>query len=123
MLSAVAAAPGRMFEAKLRRTLRICVFIVAVDARMDCSEISGARPVDEWTPPALLSAHAALDKKLYRSLREAATSIRNVARRVEEPPPPKRTGRKALAAGVSAGAIAEESASATVDPAANPWDL
>src|SRR5204863_7977935 len=65
-----------------------------------------ARLRDVYQRVSRQQADAALDKKLYRSLREAATSIRNVARRVEEPPPPKRTGRKALAAGVSAGAIA-----------------
>lgn len=51
-------------------------------------------------------ADAALDRKLYRSLREAATSIRNVVRRVEEPATPKWTGRKVLVAGASAGAVA-----------------
>jgi hypothetical protein len=52
-------------------------------------------------------ADVAADRKLYRSLREAATSIRNVVRRVEEPPPPpKRTGRKVLTAGVSTGVVA-----------------
>jgi hypothetical protein len=51
-------------------------------------------------------ADVAADRKLYRSLREAATSIRNVVRRGEEPPPPKRTGRKVLIAGVSTGVVA-----------------
>ena len=63
-----------------------------------------ARLRDVYQRVSRQQADAALDKKVYRSLREAATSIRNVARRVEEPPP-KRTGQKALVAGVSAGAI------------------
>jgi hypothetical protein len=47
------------------------------------------------------------DKKLYGSLRRAATSIRNATVALRRPePPPKRRGRKLLIITVAAGAAA-----------------
>ncbi len=47
------------------------------------------------------------DKKLYDSLRRAATSIRNATMALRKPePPPKRRGRKLLIIAVAAGAAA-----------------
>jgi ferric-dicitrate binding protein FerR (iron transport regulator) len=49
---------------------------------------------------------AASDKKLYRSLRGAAVSIRKAAGAIEEPPPkPKRRGRKAFLVAVALAGI------------------
>jgi ferric-dicitrate binding protein FerR (iron transport regulator) len=51
-------------------------------------------------------AEAAEDKKLYGSLRAAATSIRKAVGAIEEPPPqPKRRGRKGLLLGLALAAI------------------
>ena len=49
-------------------------------------------------------AAAAEDRRLYRSLKEAAVSIRRAAGRIEEPPPPKHTLRKVLIVPVAVGA-------------------
>jgi ferric-dicitrate binding protein FerR (iron transport regulator) len=47
------------------------------------------------------------DKKLYGSLRRAATSIRNATVALRQPePPPKRRGRKLLIIAATAGAAA-----------------
>jgi hypothetical protein len=47
------------------------------------------------------------DKKLYRSLRRAATSIRNATIALRRPePPPKRRGRKMLVIALCAGGTA-----------------
>jgi hypothetical protein len=52
-------------------------------------------------------ANAADDKKLYASLRHAATSIRDAALELRKPePPPKRRLRKLLIIGLAAGGAA-----------------
>jgi hypothetical protein len=52
-------------------------------------------------------SQAADDKKLYGSLRRAATSIRNATMALRTPePPPNRRGRKLLIIAVAAGAAA-----------------
>jgi hypothetical protein len=48
-------------------------------------------------------AAATEDKGLYRSLKEAAVSIRKAAGRIEEPPPPGHTLRNALFISFAAG--------------------
>jgi hypothetical protein len=49
-------------------------------------------------------AGATEDKKLYRSLKEAAVSVRKAVGRIEEPPKPKHTMRNTLLIGAAAGA-------------------
>jgi hypothetical protein len=52
-------------------------------------------------------AQAAEDKKLYGSLRRAATSVRNAVIALREPePPPSRRGRNALVLALAIGAAA-----------------
>jgi hypothetical protein len=49
-------------------------------------------------------AAATEDKRLYRSLKEAAVSVRKAVGRIEEPPKPKHTMRNTLLIGAAAGA-------------------
>jgi ferric-dicitrate binding protein FerR (iron transport regulator) len=61
---------------------------------------------DSYARVSRQKAEAAEDKKLYRSLRAAAISIRKAVGAIEEPPPkPKRNGRKGLLLGLALAAI------------------
>lgn len=86
-----------------------------------------ARLQEAWVRAARQGDKAAEDKKLYANLREAATSIRRAALRVQRKPPPKRRGRKlAVVALAGAGAALvlrrrrETQANDPGDPAAAP---
>ena len=66
-----------------------------------------ARLSDAYARVSRQKADAAEDKKLYRSLRSAAVSIRKAAGAIEEPPPKqKRRGRKALLSALTLAGIA-----------------
>ena len=50
-------------------------------------------------------AAAAEDRRLYRSLKDAAVSIRKAVGRIEEPPKPKHTLRIGLLGGIAVGGM------------------
>ena len=67
---------------------------------------ASARLRDAYTRTRRQRGRAVEDKKLYANLREAATSIRNEATRLQRKPEPKRRGRKVAAVAVAGGGTA-----------------
>jgi hypothetical protein len=87
--------------------------------------IAGTRLHEVYRRAARDRGKAAEDRKVYDRLREAVTSIRKVVGAIEEPPKPRRRGRKLLALGAlaaGAGLIASRARGASdaeLPPSAN----